>query len=1075
MRSRRGFFRSRRYLKSFSHLLAIAAVPVSQACAQTDAVWDGSSGSWTDGARWSIAPLFPADGQPGTGDTWNARIGAGVVTLDTVLGVQRLVLEGGTLRLQQSGTFGVATGFDWSGGILRGSPDNPLQIASGAVSTWTGTLDLRTAHVLNSGALTLADGFEGLFEADFDADAGLRNEVGGVLTLAGSGSWRSDWFGEGPTPDSLRNQGTLHKNGAGTFTVGAQPSSSGGAPAFQNSGTVNVNVGTLELEVAAVSSGTWNIAEGARLIARGAQATSDSLFQGAGDVDFTGSATVAGVYAITGTTSVSSFISFNTTGPTAFTSLVMGGSTNLSGSAALSVTDSLTWGGTIGGSAVAQTFSLVADATGVIPANTNATLSTRTFNNAGSLSWTGGATQAGSILGFFGNAVFNNLAGATFTAAGNGTGGTTGSGGSTRGTFNNAGEFVKTGADTTTRLNWSFANSGLVSAEAGRLEIATLTTAGGSFEVAADAALYLRRNSGFDASTFPFTGVYDVASGGSLEFARGHLQASAVFPSAAGTVTFAGDMFISRDSVPATLLRFTGDGATTGFARIAPPSGTFTAGRVELVEGGGISSSASAGRVRITDSFAWTGGFVAGGTVELAAGSTTTLSGTGSVSSGTLQIDGAFQFQPGAQLRVGANAVVRPGATLTVGDGASVFLAPSTSAAQDATIRGGTVVTTGTGVLRVGATRSVVSGSSYGTLDGVAFSGTVELTQNLSVLRLVNDSTINGRVRYTAVAPARFTAFELHQSGTLADVEFEDVTPLGNAKAVVAIIGNRTVTFGPTVRLSRVQNVTGDYFNESTGQLIETGAAHLVNEGRIATDGAGRFTSLAALASFENRGVLQVTDGARIDSDLSFTQTAGRITIGAGSTFRLTNPAYRPSTQLLTLAGGVLEGAGTFSGNVALSGGTIAPGASPGLLTIQGNLSATSGDFAFELGGTGRGTDFDALDLTGTLDLVEGGANLLSLTFIDGFETEVSSTDTFNLITAGGLSGVFTHIANGARLFDSDGRGSFVVNYGPTSPFGSNSVVLSNYVAVPEPANATTFGALAAVAMVGLHRRRRSV
>jgi hypothetical protein len=841
-----------------------------------------------------------------------------------------------------------------------------------------------------------------------------------------------------------------------------------------------VNEGTLELEVSAVTSGAWHIAEGAKLIARGAQATGASSFQGEGDIDFLGSANIEGAYTITGITRTTRSLQFNTPAPISLPSLVVDGLfASVSGTAAITVTESLTWSGSISGSGVAETFALGAGATGIIPAGAGATLSSRTFNNSGSITWTGAATPAGSILGFGGNAVFNNLAGATFTAAGNSNGGTQGQAFTTSGTFNNAGEFVKSGAGTTTRLNWGFANSGLVSAESGRLEIATLTAPGGSFEVASGASLYLRRNSNFDVSTFDFTGSYAVADGGFLEFARGHLRAAATFSSTGGTITFAENMLISRDSVPASLLRFTG---STG---VLPPSGTFTAARVELVAGGGLSPSGAAGRVRITESFQWSGGFVAGtgpfpsaagGTVELATGSSTTLSGTGSVGAGTLQIDGAFLFQPGSQLRVGAGAVVRPGSTLTVSDGASLFLAPSTSAAQDATIRGGSVSTTGTGVLQVGATRSVIAGSSYGTLDDVDFSGTAELTQNLSSLRLVNGSTITGRVRATAVAPASFVALELHQNASLADFVFEDATPLGNGNAVFAIIGNRSVTLGSSTEFSRVRNVLGDFFNSSTGLISETGAAHLVNAGRIATDGAGRFTSFAALTTFENRGVLEVTAGARMFSDLSFTQTAGRITIGAGSSFTMSNPTYRASTRVLTLAGGVLEGAGTFVGNLVLSGGKIAPGMSPGLLTIQGDVTATTGEFAFELGGTARGTDFDALDVTGTVNLVAAGANVLSVTFVNAFGAAVQSTDVFNLITAGGLVGEFANVVSGERLSTTDGLGSFVVHYGAGSSFGAGNVVLTDYLgaaAIPEPSSATLLGAFAACATVALRRRRR--
>jgi hypothetical protein len=62
------------------------------------------------------------------------------------------------------------------------------------------------------------------------------------------------------------------------------------------------------------------------------------------------------------------------------------------------------------------------------------------------------------------------------------------------------------------------------------------------------------------------------------------------------------------------------------------------------------------------------------------------------------------------------------------------------------------------------------------------------------------------------------------------------------------------------------------------------------------------------------------------------------------------------------------------------------------------------------------------------------------LSFVNGFENSVSSSDNFTVLTATGVSGRFTNIATGGRLNTSDGFGSFQVDYSGTQ------ILLSNFM-----------------------------
>jgi hypothetical protein len=190
-----------------------------------------------------------------------------------------------------------------------------------------------------------------------------------------------------------------------------------------------------------------------------------------------------------------------------------------------------------------------------------------------------------------------------------------------------------------------------------------------------------------------------------------------------------------------------------------------------------------------------------------------------------------------------------------------------------------------------------------------------------------------------------------------------------------------------------------------------------------------------------------------------------------GGTLRLSNGASVQFSQGLALASGsVLGGTGTIQGDVT-TGGLVAPGNSPGALTIAGNLTLQStSQFLVELGGTAQGTSYDFLNVTGTAAL--GGT--LGLSLVNGFNTTARSTDSFTILSSAGLTGTFANVAvSGTRLVTTDGLGSFLVSY------GANNVTLSSFVAIPfvaipEPSTwALLVTGLGAIAVTGYRRRRR--
>ncbi|WP_309384710.1 hypothetical protein, partial [Cerasicoccus frondis] len=151
-------------------------------------------------------------------------------------------------------------------------------------------------------------------------------------------------------------------------------------------------------------------------------------------------------------------------------------------------------------------------------------------------------------------------------------------------------------------------------------------------------------------------------------------------------------------------------------------------------------------------------------------------------------------------------------------------------------------------------------------------------------------------------------------------------------------------------------------------------------------------------------------------------------------------------SSLTNAEGHTIGGTGYLGGEdlVLVNEGILAPGASPGLLSVLGGMEFTdTAELAIELAGTVSGSEYDVLDYSDG-DLTLDGE--LSITLIDGFESTILSTDTFTIVEAGDSStytGSFTNILPTGRVLTADGVGSFAV------ALNGSTVVLSDYQAAP--------------------------
>ena len=322
----------------------------------------------------------------------------------------------------------------------------------------------------------------------------------------------------------------------------------------------------------------------------------------------------------------------------------------------------------------------------------------------------------------------------------------------------------------------------------------------------------------------------------------------------------------------------------------------------------------------------------------------------------------------------------------------------------------------------------------------------------LSLNALINESTLEVRS-----GSASFTGATTNSAGGRIFVQ-RDLSLTGAASNA---IGARIELVGGTGRLlgaGTITNtglVTGDgtianTFNNNAGggevraesgkTLYFTGVTG-ANTGRLNLLGgtlsfAQQFTNAAATGQINGQGTLYFpttpvpssaspTAGLMNASTINLTggdsqiygtvqmQAGSRLIVSGGATASFFDVFRHSGTEVRASAGSNIvffaevRGAGSFTGTgtIYFEGG-YSPGNSPALITIEGN--AVFGAFntvVMELGGTVRGTQYDAINVAGKLTL-DGGLNV---SLINAFTPSLGNA--FNLFDWGTTAGTFTSVA----------------------------------------------------------------
>ena len=366
-------------------------------------------------------------------------------------------------------------------------------------------------------------------------------------------------------------------------------------------------------------------------------------------------------------------------------------------------------------------------------------------------------------------------------------------------------------------------------------------------------------------------------------------------------------------------------------------------------------------------------------------------SGTVDVQSGTLRLagvgthTGTFQVSSGASLDLAGDNTFQ--ASSSIGGAGTIYFAPYST-------------NTINGVYDVSGLTSIAGGT-------VNFNTAVEaqdldLTQYQTDTRLVVNApfTVHGTFNWEAGTNFWPTP-KISGSSTFTTTGITNLLGIGQ-KTIDNVLFENTGTIiasaagtGPLVLANGAQlhNAESGTIEISSWNISDQDGLgnSLINDGLVLKTGAG--DAILSLP-FENTGIVHVQAGAlRFLSE--YTDNSGMIVVDEGASFISASP--------ITIQGGTIHGSGTLVANI-INSGTVAPGSSPGTLTINGNyIQEPTGTLRLSISGT-EADQFDVLAVTGST--VFDGA--LHLVFEDGFAPNLG--DTFDLFDGLPALGQFNSI-----------------------------------------------------------------
>ncbi|MBB3957142.1 autotransporter outer membrane beta-barrel domain-containing protein [Novosphingobium sediminicola] len=367
-----------------------------------------------------------------------------------------------------------------------------------------------------------------------------------------------------------------------------------------------------------------------------------------------------------------------------------------------------------------------------------------------------------------------------------------------------------------------------------------------------------------------------------------------------------------------------------------------------------------------------------------------------------------------------------------INNSASPAIYLSGTAATGSTISNSGTITGGMSLSMTAAADASVSIANSGTINGFTQTGYYYIPQP--------PYYISTSTTYSLLAFANGAkSLNLNNSGTMKG----DITLSGSDVSLVntgSIIGN--IATGSGNDRIALNGAFAGAVNGGTGTNTLS-----INAGSQSAPVA--FSSISNIAALTQGGGFATVSGTAILGSAAL--TGGRLVGLAGSTI---------SASSITVGSGATFGsAGIVNGNIAVSG-ILSPGASPGTMTVNGNVTLNSGSTSlFEIAPTAQ----DKLVINGKLVIASGSTLQIAAS------TPVKVGSTLNLISAsGGVTGSFDAVTGLPGVVRTQANGDLgllvqFANSGSFTPQVQRAITYVNNAMAANSAPAALFPALAAL------------
>ena len=248
-----------------------------------------------------------------------------------------------------------------------------------------------------------------------------------------------------------------------------------------------------------------------------------------------------------------------------------------------------------------------------------------------------------------------------------------------------------------------------------------------------------------------------------------------------------------------------------------------------------------------------------------------------------------------------------------------------------------------------------------------------------------------------------------------------DILAAPDANTHTAVFGD-VITSARTIATDRDVTVKTVQFDNANSYIIAgAGSVNMeADTGNASLDVNQGDHEFQVRVNLNSSTDADVAAGASLAFANVLTLSGNTLTKTGDGTLSITNTVNTGGGSVVGLAG-TITGGGTIGGSLTNTSATVAPGTSPGTLTVEGDFSqAVGGTLAIELAGTASG-EFDVLAVLGSASL--GGAlDVAELYTPDG-------ADTWTILTAGGgITGSFDIITAGYQVALADGDTELVLS-----------------------------------------------